>query len=233
MIFPERIKNIKPSFKVLEIGPGGSPYPRSDVFLEKIFNDSNEFKSQRGHQPELKTDKPVFFYTGEKFPFKDKEFDYIICSHVLEHVENVDSFLSELVRVGKMGYLEYPTIYYDHLYNFKEHISIPFYKNGIIYWARKAETCLNNLQSVQDLFYEAQWKHYNQINIDLAQFFFQGFEWSDSISSMHVTDLSYLTFSKDEIQQSLHPKPVQSDNIGIKNAVNLLVKAVSHKIGLK
>ncbi|MBL0358841.1 MAG: methyltransferase domain-containing protein [Chitinophagaceae bacterium] len=66
----------------------------------------------------LKTDKPVVTYDSEVFPFADKEFDYVVCSHVLEHVDNVDQFLSEVQRVGKRGYLEFPTVYYDYLYNF-------------------------------------------------------------------------------------------------------------------
>jgi len=32
MFFPEKIKNIKKNDYVLEIGPGGTPFNRSDVF---------------------------------------------------------------------------------------------------------------------------------------------------------------------------------------------------------
>lgn len=28
---------------------------------------------------------------GENLPFKDKEFDYVICNQVLEHVENPEN----------------------------------------------------------------------------------------------------------------------------------------------
>jgi ubiquinone/menaquinone biosynthesis C-methylase UbiE len=57
-------------------------------------------------------------------PFKDNEFDYIIASHVVEHVEDISYFLNELSRVGKRGYIEVPTRLEDNLVfeNKKDHI---------------------------------------------------------------------------------------------------------------
>ncbi len=37
----------------------------------------------------------------KKLPFKDNSFDLIICSEVLEHIEDIDFFLTEIKRVGK------------------------------------------------------------------------------------------------------------------------------------
>jgi len=79
LFFPERIKNIKGSYKVLEVGPGSSPFPRSDVLLEKRFDDKEALK-QRGLQPKIEYNKPIYYYDGSKFPFQDNEFDYVICS---------------------------------------------------------------------------------------------------------------------------------------------------------
>jgi len=63
------------------------------------------------------------FYKGKNFvllqdeilPFKDKEFDFIISSHVLEHVADPRFFISELERIGKEGYIEVPTRLEDNL----------------------------------------------------------------------------------------------------------------------
>ena len=49
-----------------------------------------------------------FFYKSKKFtkinqkvlPFKDKEFDFVIASHVVEHVEDFEFFLKELERIS-------------------------------------------------------------------------------------------------------------------------------------
>ena len=57
-------------------------------------------------------------------PFKDKEFDFIIASHVAEHVEDISFFFNELARVGKKGYIEVPTRLEDNLVfeNKKAHV---------------------------------------------------------------------------------------------------------------
>ena len=48
-------------------------------------------------------------------PFKDGEFDFVIASHVLEHVEDSYFFIKELERVSSKGYIEVPTILEDNL----------------------------------------------------------------------------------------------------------------------
>jgi len=60
-------------------------------------------------------DKKFIRLTEKKLPFKDKEFDFVVASHVMEHVEDVDFFIKELVRVSKKGYIELPTILEDNL----------------------------------------------------------------------------------------------------------------------
>ena len=36
----------------------------------------------------------------KKLPFKDKEFDFVIASHVIEHVEDFEFFINELERIS-------------------------------------------------------------------------------------------------------------------------------------
>ncbi len=199
MFFPERIRSIEPTDRVLEIGPGGTPHPRSDVLLEKIFEDPGEAKAQRGHMPELNTDKEVVFYMGGRFPFKDKEFDYVICSHVLEHVEDVDRFLSEIMRVGKKGYVEYPTIYYDYIYNIPEHITFLMRRNGVVNWIPKEETGINNFGIVNSFFHESLDKQFFDLVDTLKYYIFEGFEWFGYIPSRRVNSLDQVCYTKDEI----------------------------------
>ena len=52
---------------------------------------------------------------NQKLPFKDKEFDYVILSHVLEHVSNINEFTKEVERIAKAGYIELPTKLADNL----------------------------------------------------------------------------------------------------------------------
>jgi len=60
----------------------------------------------------------------KKLPFKDNEFDFVIASHVLEHVVDVEFFIKELERVSKKGYIELPTKLEDNLVfeNKKDHL---------------------------------------------------------------------------------------------------------------
>jgi hypothetical protein len=83
MFYPEKICNIKYTDRVLEIGPGATPHARSDEFLELIFENEADRIAQSGHIGILKSEKPIHYYDGGKFPFDDNSFDYIICSHVL------------------------------------------------------------------------------------------------------------------------------------------------------
>ena len=53
--------------------------------------------------------------TEKKLPFLDKEFDFVISSHVMEHVEDLKFFISELERISSNGYIELPTKLEDNL----------------------------------------------------------------------------------------------------------------------
>ncbi len=57
-------------------------------------------------------------------PFKDNHFDFVIASHVLEHVDDPKFFISELERVSTKGYIELPTKLEDNLVfeNKKDHL---------------------------------------------------------------------------------------------------------------
>lgn len=109
--------HIKSNDKVLEIGPGHSPTYRSNVIVEKYINTNyhrcDDVKVYK-HQTFIHAD-------GEKLPFKDKEFDYVICNQVLEHVENPQLFIAEICRVGKRGYIETPSLIGEYLFPKESH----------------------------------------------------------------------------------------------------------------
>jgi len=100
---------------VLEIGSGHNPKPRSDVLCDKLPEDD----TQRGGKIVL--DRPFIAADGQYLPFADKSFDYIICCSVLEHAEDPALFLSELMRVGRGGYIETPTEIGEKLYGWPYH----------------------------------------------------------------------------------------------------------------
>lgn len=204
MFFPEKIKNIKENDRVLEIGPGGTPFQRSDVFLELNYDNEEIFKLQRGNTEKLITEKPVFFYNGSKFPFSDGEFDYIVCSHVLEHVENISLFLSEIFRVSSKGYFEYPTIIYEYLFNIDVHVNIIKFERNTLYYMKKSETNLMDFKAVQLFFLNALENGYDSYVNDLKEFMFEGFEWSRPFKCLEINDIAKFICNYSDIQQ-YHP----------------------------
>lgn len=46
-----------------------------------------------------------------RLPFKDKEFNYVLCSHTIEHVDDPKKFYKELARVGKHVVLLVPPLW--------------------------------------------------------------------------------------------------------------------------
>ena len=101
-----------PNWKVLDIGCGYGAHKKASVVCDVL--DLSKFYE----------DKTFIKLETEILPFKDKEFDFVIASHVLEHVKDIDIFIKELERVSSKGYIEVPTKLEDNLVfeNKKDHI---------------------------------------------------------------------------------------------------------------
>ncbi len=58
-------------------------------------------------------DVPNFVLTPDiyRLPFKNGEFEHVLCSHTIEHVDDPDAFWAELNRVGKHVTLILPPIW--------------------------------------------------------------------------------------------------------------------------
>jgi len=110
--------NIQPADFVLEIGSGHNPKARSDVLCDKFIDDDH----QRGGR--IVTDRSMIEADGQHLPFADNSFDYVICSHVLEHVEDPKLMISELERVASRGYIEVPSEISERLYGWPYHLWI-------------------------------------------------------------------------------------------------------------
>ena len=94
-------KNI--NWKILDIGCGYKAHKNASVIA-----DTQDFS---GFYKEKK-----FVRIKEKnLPFKDKEFDFVIASHVIEHVEDFGFFIKELERITSKGYIELPSRLGDNL----------------------------------------------------------------------------------------------------------------------
>jgi SAM-dependent methyltransferase len=125
--------HIKRNDRVLEVGGGHNPHPRSNVVVDK-YTDSNYHRSG-----DIKVLKNQTFMEadGENLPFKDKEFDYVICCQVLEHVENPERFLAEQFRVAKRGFMETPSLLGEYLFPRESHKWIIHELNDVTYLVDK------------------------------------------------------------------------------------------------
>jgi SAM-dependent methyltransferase len=100
---------------VLEVGSGGNPYARANVLLDAYP------ETRERHWVPLTVDRPFVFGFLEKLPFKDKSFDFVIASHVLEHSPAPDRALAEMQRVGRAGYIEVPDAFMERVNPYKDH----------------------------------------------------------------------------------------------------------------
>jgi ubiquinone/menaquinone biosynthesis C-methylase UbiE len=106
--FVEDFLSQKKNWKILDIGCGYTANKYSNHVA-----DTQDFSH-------LYKDKKFTLIKDSKLPFADKEFNFVIASHVLEHVENIDFFIKELERVSYGGYIEVPTRLEDNLVDVNE-----------------------------------------------------------------------------------------------------------------
>lgn len=234
MFYPDRIRSIKPTDNVLEIGPGSNPHPRANIYLDKKFETDDAFRQAGSIKPAV-TDMKTIFYEDYPFPFEDKEFDYIICSQVLEHIPDIDIFIKELCRIGKRGYLEFPTIYYDYLHNFDVHKTFLLFNDGVLKWKPKEETTLNEFLPVQSFFYSLlELGMYDFIN-KYKLFLFQGFEWEGEVVAKRTNNLLDICYSKEFIINNTNRFVIESLNVietGNANRIKKILKKVLQKTGI-
>ena len=98
-----KILKENPNWKVLDIGCGYTANENATV-VSDVQDLSNFYKN-----------KKFVKITEKKLPFKDNEFDFVITSHVIEHVDDFQFFISEIERISKKGYIELPTKLGDNL----------------------------------------------------------------------------------------------------------------------
>ena len=53
--------------------------------------------------------------------FKDKEFDYARCRHVIEHCVDPDKACSEIIRIAKAGVISFPSPQAEMMHGLAEH----------------------------------------------------------------------------------------------------------------
>ena len=93
--------------KILDLGCSNNNYWEEANHFADIWDFTEMFKEKNLNFTKI--------YPDKRLPFKDKQFDYVICAHVIEHVNDPIMFKSEIERIGKAGYIELPTRLNDNM----------------------------------------------------------------------------------------------------------------------
>jgi hypothetical protein len=103
---------------VLDVGGWACPFNRAQWILDAEPFETRGFYRTFGAAPSQGGAREWFcrdtwvqrdICGREPWPFGDKQFDFVICSHTLEDVRDPLGVCAELVRVGKAGYIEVPS----------------------------------------------------------------------------------------------------------------------------
>jgi SAM-dependent methyltransferase len=105
---------------VLDVGSGDKPHWRADVLLDRYAG--AEYGGQRSGRAAARITRPLFDADAADMPFGDGVFDYVVCSHVLEHVPDPEAVVNEITRVGRAGYIEVPQAASAKILDFPSHL---------------------------------------------------------------------------------------------------------------
>jgi SAM-dependent methyltransferase len=121
---------------VLDAGSGSHPHSTADILVERFLED------EIGHRSHtlVSRERPLVCADIQALPFPDKAFDYVVCNHVLEHVENPAQALDELARVAKRGYLALPSEFYEFVCPTHSHKWVFALSDGTLLVKRRGES---------------------------------------------------------------------------------------------
>ena len=103
---------------VLDIGGWGCPFNRANFVMDAQPYETRGYYRTFGGLPSQGGEREHFtretwlqrdICDHKPWPFADKQFDFVICSHTLEDIRDPLWVCAEMIRVGKRGYLEVPS----------------------------------------------------------------------------------------------------------------------------
>jgi hypothetical protein len=109
---------IKPCDLVLDIGGWAQPFRRANFVMDAMPFETRGFYAKIGLPDHMGNSEEQFsekswiqrdICAREPYPFADKSIDFVICSHVLEDIRDPLWVCSEMIRIGKRGYIEVPS----------------------------------------------------------------------------------------------------------------------------
>jgi len=138
--FPDLGAIIQPGWRVADYGGGTNPYPKAHVVIDNDpggwVDRCTDGKDAREFDLEVRT-ADVQALQGV---VADKEFDFVIASHVAEHVDNPIAFCREMIRTAKRGYIETPSPIYEAFFTWASHKWMVEVRNDALCFREKNAT---------------------------------------------------------------------------------------------
>jgi uncharacterized protein YbaR (Trm112 family)/SAM-dependent methyltransferase len=223
VVFGLKHLNIKKTDYVLDIGSGNNPHFRADVICDKYVGDDVE----RGENTII-IDRPFICCDACKLPFKDNTFDYVICRHLIEHLDNPEILINELMRVGKRGYIEAPNELWERLFGRKFHKWFINVENNKLILKPKKKVIeakvYHNFQKLCDTD-----KDFNKFYNNNIKLFHVIYEWDKKIS-YEIKGKLGKTRKQSDIKQTPNPKKTQLYLLPIKQKLLFIIRSLLYYI---
>lgn len=193
---------IKPGSRILDISGTHTPHPQANVVADVLGDIVSG-------QWELWNHQHLVHASCDKLPFEDKEFDYVICAQVMEHVDNPEALMREMQRVAKKGYIELPSMITEFMIPDLTHHWLSLELDHKIYIVSKKQLGIENPPRNYGAFF-AQWlnkeslsfKTFVRANPDV---FSVRYEWEDEIEfCVNPTDERILTYFTEPWNTSMY-----------------------------
>lgn len=136
-VYPEDLPSLE-GLAVVDLGCGLNPHPAATTVVEPYLAPVS--RSEGSLHPDTFATKGIRFVQqpmDSDLPFRDKEFDFAICSHAIEHVENPGKACSEMIRIARAGLITAPFLFADLLFGRPYHRWLLVDRGGVLYFFRK------------------------------------------------------------------------------------------------
>ena len=105
---------------IADVGYGHDPIQHGTYYIDRDTGISPDRPDGR-HAARVPRDKMIMADVERGIPLPDKSCDFVVASHILEHMNDPAAFCRELERIGKAGYIETPGLIVELINNRPEH----------------------------------------------------------------------------------------------------------------
>lgn len=137
LLVQELINNSK---NMVDLGCGTSPHYKAKVAVDKFIEPMHrKYGANKKIDVSSIENKEIKFIQAdiENLPFADKTFDLAYSHHVVEHLDNPEKAMKEMMRIAKAGVIICPGILAEHIFGRYYHKWMVTFRNETIIFLEK------------------------------------------------------------------------------------------------